>query len=284
MKKIFSIAFVGLALALSTTSCTMADSSEVALVVDQIGNDKGIPNVEMASGVIFYFPPTQDVFTYKTNIQHTEWRVEPNKYSEGKNAIELTTLEGAVFDADIALDISLNRPFAAEVFKKYRVDLDLLTDTRLKALITKDLVSHSTKYTVDSLLQYKTNYQMEVTKSLTKVLQHEGFTLSNISVNTLHLPTKYRTAINNKIGVVQETAIIKSKTEQAVQESLRKVAIAQGDFDAAELNAKTKTLMSQPKMLELYKAETDRIWAEKGVSPWGNNNVFGSTAGLFLNK
>lgn len=282
MKKILII--LAIALTFATTSCTTADSSEVALVVDQIGNDKGVPNVEMASGVIFYFPPTQDVFTYKTSIQHTEWTLKPNKYSEGGNAIEITTSEGAVFDIDLALDISLNRPFAAEVFKKYRVDLDLLTDTRLKALITKDLVSHSTKYTVDSLLQYKTNYQTEVTKSLTKILAHEGFNLSNISVNTLHLPNKYKTAINNKIGVVQETAIIKSKTEQAQQEALRKVAEAKGSYEAAEYDAKTKSIMSQPKMLELYRAETDRIWAQQGKSPYGSNNVFGSSSNILLNR
>ena len=28
-------------------------------------------------------------------------------------------------------------------------------------------------------------------------------------------------------------------------------------------------------MIELFKAETERVWAEKGVSPYGNNNVFG---------
>jgi hypothetical protein len=30
-------------------------------------------------------------------------------------------------------------------------------------------------------------------------------------------------------------------------------------------------------MIELYRAETERVWAEKGVSPWGNNNVFGNS-------
>ena len=49
MKKILSIAF----LALSITSCTTVDSSEVGLVVDQIGNDKGVPNIQMESGFIF---------------------------------------------------------------------------------------------------------------------------------------------------------------------------------------------------------------------------------------
>lgn len=123
MKKFLSI--LVLAVTLAFTSCTTADSSEVALVVDQIGNDKGIPNVQMESGVIFYFPPTQDVFTYSTSINHKEWTAAPTKYSEGHNAIEITSSEGAAFNIDVALDSQLNRASAADVFRKYRIDLEI---------------------------------------------------------------------------------------------------------------------------------------------------------------
>lgn len=280
MKKVL----LGLLLAMSITSCTTADSSEVALVVDQIGNDKGIPNVEMASGLIFYFPPTQDIFTYPTSIQHHEWTVDANKYSEGRNAIEITTSEGAAFPVDIALDVQLIRSSAADVFKKYRIEMEPLLDTRIKALVKKELVRHSTKYTTDSLLQYKSNFENEVTLTLAKVLETEGFIISNISASKLHLPVAYIAAINKKIQVIQQTATIKSQTEQAVQSALKKVAEAKGNFEAAQYDARTKEILSQPKMLELYRAETDRIWAQKGKSPYGSNNVFGNTSGILLNR
>jgi hypothetical protein len=282
MKKV--LLGLGLLVVLSVTSCTTADSSEVALVVDQIGNDKGIPNVEMASGLIFYFPPTQDIFTYPTSIQHHEWTVDANKYSEGRNAIEITTSEGAAFPVDIALDVQLIRSSAADVFKKYRIEMEPLLDTRIKALVKKELVRHSTKYTTDSLLQYKSNFENEVTLTLAKVLETEGFIISNISASKLHLPVAYIAAINKKIQVIQQTATIKSQTEQAVQSALKKVAEAKGNFEAAQYDAKTKEILSQPKMLQLYRAETDRIWAQKGKSPYGNNNVFGNASGILLNR
>jgi hypothetical protein len=80
MKKV--LLGLGLLVALGVTSCTTADSAEVALVVDQIGNDKGIPNIEVASGFIFYFPPTQDVFMYPTSVQHKVWTADKNEDSE----------------------------------------------------------------------------------------------------------------------------------------------------------------------------------------------------------
>lgn len=37
------------------------------------------------------------------------------------------------------------------------------------------------------------------------------------------------------------------------------------------------------KLLRLYEAKTARIWAEKGVSPFRANNLFGSQSTLFKN-
>jgi len=61
-------------------------------------------------------------------------------------------------------------------------------------------------------------------------------------------------------------------------------ALSKGNYEAAIYDAKTKEILSQPKLLELYRAETERVWAQRGVSPYGNNNVFGSASGIFLNR
>jgi regulator of protease activity HflC (stomatin/prohibitin superfamily) len=83
--------------------------------------------------------------------------------------------------------------------------------------------------------------------------------------------------------LAEQTAVQIGKNELAEKMELEKknlakakVAEAQGNYDAAQLDVKTKELMSRPAVLNLYKAETDRKWAEKGVSPYGNNNVFGA--------
>jgi hypothetical protein len=280
MKKVLGL--LGLVLAMSVTSCTTADSSEVALIVDQIGNDKGVPNVEMASGFIFYFPPTQDVFLYPTNVQHKIWS---SKDEDGNDTrINVTSSDGATFGLDVALNIQLQRERASDLFIKYRVDMEKLIDTRVKTIVRKELLDNAVGFASDSLLQHRNIYEANVSKSLAVALNKEGFDLSNLAVTSMSIPDSYRAAINKKIKVIQETATIKSQTEQAQQEAMRKVAVAKGNFEAAQFDAKTKEIMSQPKMLELYKAETERIWAQRGVSPYGNNNVFGAGSGIMLNR
>jgi hypothetical protein len=137
MKKLL----LGLALLLSVaTSCTTADSSEVALVVDQIGNDKGVPNIEMKSGFIFYFPPTQDVFTYPTSVQHKVWTSTADQDSPTDEHIDVTSGDGATFGLDVSINLQLQRVRASELFVKYRVEMQELINTRVRTIVRKELL------------------------------------------------------------------------------------------------------------------------------------------------
>lgn len=282
MKKILSLLFVCLFFTLS--SCVTADSSEVALVVDQIGNDKGVPNVQLESGFIFYFPPTQDIFLYPTSVQHKVWTASLEEDSLTDEHIDVTSSDGATFGLDIALNLQLIRAKAPELFIKYRVDMEDLINTRVRTIVRKELLDNATYFASDSLLQHRNIYEANVTKSLSVSLEKEGFILNNIAILKMALPSSYKAAIERKIAVLQQTATIKSQTIQAEQIALKKVALSKGNYEAALYDAKTKEILSQPKMLELYRAETDRVWANKGVSPYGQNNVFGSSSNILLQR
>ena len=282
MKKV--LLGLGLLLAMSITSCTTADSAEVALVVDQIGNDKGIPNIEVASGFIFYFPPTQDVFMYPTSVQHKVWSASADEDSPTDEHIDVTSADGATFGLDVSINLQLQRARASDLFIKYRVDMEDLINTRVRTIVRKELLDNAVGFASDSLLQHRNIYEAGVTKTLAVALEKEGFTLNNVAILKMALPASYKKAIERKIAVLQETATIKSQTVQAEQTALKKVALAKGNYEAAIYDAKTKEILSQPKLLELYRAETDRVWANKGRSPYGSNNVFGSASGILLNR
>ena len=282
MKKVLGL--LALVVAMSVTSCTTADSAEVALVVDQIGNDKGTPNIEMASGFIFYFPPTQDVYMYPTSVQHKVWTAALDEDSPTDEHIDVTSSDGATFGLDVAINLQLQREAAPDLFTKYRVEMDELINTRVRNIVRKELLDNAVNFASDSLLQHRNVYEANVTKTLSKSLATEGFILNNIAILKMAIPASYKKAIENKIRVIQETATIKSQTIQAEQTALKKVALAKGNYEAAQYDARTKEILSQPKLLELYRAETERIWAKQGRSPYGNNNVFGSAQGILLNR
>ena len=284
MKKILIGVGVVLLFIFGVSSFKIADSAEVALVVDQIGTNKGVPNIEMASGFIFYFPPTQDVFMYPTSVQHKVWSATGDEDSTADEHIDVTSSDGATFGLDVSVNLQLQRARAADLFVKYRVGMDDLVNTRVRTIVRKELLDNAVSFASDSLLQHRNMYEANVTKSSTMALEKEGFTLNNIAILKMALPPSYKAAIERKIAVLQETATIISQTKQAEQTALKKVALAKGNFEAAQYDAKTKEILSQPKLLELYRAETERIWAENGKSPYGENNVFGSTSGILLSR
>jgi regulator of protease activity HflC (stomatin/prohibitin superfamily) len=284
MNRILVIVGVVLLFIAGVSSCKIADSAEVALVVNQIGNDKGVPNIEMASGLIMYFPPTQDVYMYPTSVQHKVWTASVDEDSPTDEHIDVTSGDGATFGLDVAINLQLKRESAPMLFTKYRVGMEELIETRVRNIVRKELLDNAVSFASDSLLQHRNVYEANVTRTLEKALDKEGFILNNIAVLKMDIPASYRKAIETKIKVIQETATIKSQTIQAEQTALKKVALAKGDYEAALYDAKTKEILSQPKLLELYRAETDRIWAQKGKSPYGQNNVFGSTSGILLNR
>jgi len=284
MKRILVAVSVCLFLMFGVFSCKIADSAEVALVVDQIGTNKGVPNIEMASGFIWYFPPTQDVFMYPTSVQHKVWSADSNEDSPTDEHIDVTSADGATFGLDVSINLQLQRARASELFIKYRVGMEDLINTRVRTIVRKELLDNAVSFASDSLLQHRNVYEANVTKSLTTSLEKEGFTLNNIAVLKMALPDSYKKAIERKIAVLQETATIISQTKQAEQTALKKVALAKGNYEAAQYDAKTKEILSQPKLLELYRAETERIRATNGTSEYGQNNVFGSAQGILLNR
>jgi regulator of protease activity HflC (stomatin/prohibitin superfamily) len=284
MNRILVIVGVVLLFIAGVSSCKIADSAEVALVVNQIGNDKGVPNIEMASGLIMYFPPTQDVYMYPTSVQHKVWTSSVDEDSPTDEHIDVTSGDGATFGLDVAINLQLKRESAPMLFTKYRVGMEELIETRVRNIVRKELLDNAVSFASDSLLQHRNIYEANVTRTLEKALDKEGFILNNIAVLKMDIPASYRKAIETKIKVIQETATIKSQTIQAEQTALKKVALAKGNYEAALYDAKTKEILSQPKLLELYRAETERVWAEKGKSPYGQNNVFGSTSGILLNR
>jgi hypothetical protein len=221
---------------------------------------------------------------YPTSVQHKVWSASLDEDSPTDEHIDVTSADGATFGLDVSINLQLQRARASELFIKYRVDMEDLINTRVRTIVRKELLDNAVNFASDSLLQHRNVYEANVTKTLTKSLEKEGFTLNNIAILKMALPASYKAAIERKIAVLQETATIISQTKQAEQTALKKVALAKGNFEAAQYDAKTKEILSQPKLLELYRAETERIRATNGTSEYGQNNVFGSAQGILLNR
>lgn len=79
---------------------------------------------------------------------------------------------------------------------------------------------------------------------------------------------------------IADAAEATAKQAELNKLSASKVEQAENNLKAAEFDAKAKALLSRPEMIALKKLEVELEWAKKGVSPYGNNNVFGSETAI----
>ena len=79
---------------------------------------------------------------------------------------------------------------------------------------------------------------------------------------------------------IAEAAEATAKQAELNKLSASKVEQSKNNLAAAEYDAQAKAILSKPEMLALKQLEVQMEWAKRGVSPYGNNNVFGSETAI----
>ena len=248
-------------------SCTTVDSGHKGVEVSWGGktNMETVYNEGMVGGLHWLW---DDMVEYDVR-EHT--MIQDFEFNDKDDM--LTTVK-------IALDYNLNPNDVAKLHKGINnVEVKILSSLSSAA---KEVVP---QYAAVDLNKHK---RAEAEAMLKKILEKE---LPEFYV-------EFKRARFMDIGIPQavsnlakETAVQIGRNELASKKEAEQVALAaarvaksQGEYNAAQYDAKTKEIMSAPKMLELYRLENERIWAEKGVSPFGNNNVFGVDAAAVLKQ
>ena len=79
---------------------------------------------------------------------------------------------------------------------------------------------------------------------------------------------------------IAEAAEATAKQAELNKLSASKVEQSKNNLEAAKYDAEAKAILSKPEMLALKKLEVEMEWAKRGVSPYGNNNVFGGETAI----
>ena len=202
--------------------------------------------------------------------------------------VDYETRERTLNVQDEYLDLDgLKVPIDAVIYFK----VEPISVNRLHKEIGPDFVNRKIVPAVNAALktvipQYKalelnTKYRELADNKLKEILKVKfpEFYVDCIGVNItkVDIPKEISNMIVQKQIQDERNTLAEKKELEQKNLAQAEIARAKGQYEAAQFDAKTKDILSSPKMIELYKAETERVWAEKGVSPWGNNNVFGHT-------
>lgn len=174
-------------------------------------------------------------------------------------------LTGVEVSVDYSLD-PLKVNFLHTRINDYKIKLEKTIKAAAKEIIPQ--------YTAAELNLTKRNEaEAKIGAILSKELPEFYLVFDRIQLTDVDLP-----------GPISDAAEKTAKQAEVNKLAESKAVEAENNFKAAEWDAKTKNVLSQPAMLKLKELEIEMEYAKKGVSKYGTNNVFGSTSGILLNR
>lgn len=238
------------------TSCvTKVDPAAEGIKVKLVGSDRGVDDVTLVSGWVWYNPFTDEIFEYPNFVQTVDY--EP---------FVLNSKDGSQFTVDPTILIQVMKGEGPTIFKKYRKELGDVLDGPIYTYVKDAYRIELNKYTADELISNRNLFEQAVQNHLDTILNSEHFILSQVT-SGLTYPKSLVDAIDMKNKVVQDELRAQNEVKLAEAQARKLIVQAEAEKQANELKTKALT----PAILE-------QMWIEK----WdGKLPVYGTIPTLF---
>lgn len=253
---------------LSTTSCgyERVDAGYEGIKVNLYGDNKGVDNVSLVTGAIWYNPITTAVYEYPTFVQTVDY--EP---------FSINAKDGSSFTVDPTISLKIVDGKSPEVFVKYRKDnISDVINTTLYNYVKNAFRIELNKYTTDELVSKREEFEKAIEDRLKKELIAENFQLEQMTSGLKYPETLVR-SIDAKNSAIQDALRAENEVKTIEAEAKKKVAEAQGEAEAlkikgdaeAEYNRKIASSLSpliiQQDMIEKWNGETPVFMGSNGT-------------------
>ncbi|MCQ2268676.1 MAG: prohibitin family protein [Bacteroidaceae bacterium] len=251
------------------TSCTVVDSGEIGIKFHKWSSSKedygGVEGT--CKGWVFYNPITTSVFTYPTYIQRKNY--EP---------FNVNAKDASTFQMDPTIAYRIDPDKATSIFVKYRKGIEDLENGYIRTCIYEAYRTCANKYTSDSLMSSRANFETDVRLRLEKSLQAEGFLVEEFT-SQITPPQSLAQMINEKNAAVQSALKAANKVKEAEANAKIAIAEAQGNADAMKIKADAEAYYNRTIAASLSPLIIQEDWIQKwnGTVPTvvgGSNMMF----------
>lgn len=265
MKKLL---LFGVAL-LMLESCTRIDAGYEGILIKQYGSNKGVQDVTLVTGYVWYNPMTEDVEEYPTFIQTIDY-----------SPFNVNAKDGSEFVVDPTLSFSVVPGNSPKIFVKYRKGLEEVSKTTILNYVKDAFRLQMNKYTTDEIVSNREKFEQDVQKSLSDVLTQEGFKLDQLT-SGLKYPQTIVDAVNAKNKSVQDAMKVENELRINEAQAKKKIVDAKAYADALVIQAEGEAQANKLKQQTLNSLLIQQQFIEKwnGITP-----LYGSTPVFFKNE
>ena len=283
-----------LSAAIFATGCaTRIGPGNVGIKVDLAGSQRGVEDLPIRTGWVFYNPAGSKVVEYPTYVQTAKWTHDLNEGRPINEEISFNTLQGLTLYGDISLSYHLDPAKVPAFYVKFRSDdIDQFTHGFLRNVARDSMNRVAANYTVEEIMGEKKpemeqrsrdELQAEV-KDIGVVIEQFGF------IGSPRPPDSVVAAINaaqqaKYIAQQKQNELLQSQADAAKQvaaaegQAKAQIAIAQGEAESNRLRAASIS----PQIIEWQKlAVTDR-WITRWNGSMPQVQAGGNIPGLLLN-
>jgi regulator of protease activity HflC (stomatin/prohibitin superfamily) len=282
MKKLILGSVAGITLMSLSGCATLVTPGHEGIEVNYYGSDKGVSELPLVTGMIWYNPFTTSVLVFPTYVQTTQWI--------GPEQMVFNSREGMVFAADISLSYQIDAAKVPAFYVKFRTDkLETFTDGFLHNIARDAFNEIASTYEADELYTKKDELMPKVLARINAETTKFGVNLIQLGyIGALHAPDSVTTAILAKVAAIQNAQRTENELASAKAEAAKVVAQATGESDAAQIRAQgiakanqTLSATITPNLIQWKQIEVNARWAEKwnGEMP----QIMGQSPGLFTN-
>lgn len=163
------------------------DAGYEGIKVNLYGDDKGVDDITLVTGAVWYNPITTAVYEYPTFVQTVDYA-----------PFSINAKDGSSFTVDPTISLKIVDGKSAEVFKKYRKeDITEVINTTLYNYVRNAFRIQLNNYTTDELVSKREEFEKAIEERLSKELLAENFQLEQMT-SGLQYPQTLVNAIDAK--------------------------------------------------------------------------------------
>lgn len=233
---------VGLLLAMGlflsfSTACDRIEPGYGGIVVDLNGEDKGVDDITVETGRIYYNPFGTAIFQLPTFMQRVAWTQDPAEGSADNEEITFNSVEGTIIKTDVGFAWAVKKDRVPHVFVEFRTTVADITDGYFRSQVRGAIAECAEDKPLD--LIYGAG-KTEIAKCAFSKVGSVPFIRDNFDLEYLtfiggfRFDPKVQDAINNKIAAENEK---KAAIERALGKAQAIREVAQADRDSKFLAA-----------------------------------------------
>lgn len=225
------------------SSCAArVDAGHVGIRVKLAGSSRGVDDIPVVTGWVFYNPLTEQLIMFPTSVQNIVWTKDAHEGNTAHDeSITFSSQEGVNINADIGLSFHIEPALAPHLYLRFRKnDLQELANGYVRNAVRESFNVVASQMPVQNIYGVdKGKVVSDVTKRLQELLGKDGFIIDQLTINgALRLPENVATAINRAMEATQQAIQAENRVRQVKAEAEQAITQAEGAASAARARAR----------------------------------------------